>query len=75
MTVIKQLNISGTDSLIIPEPSYILSFLGENVELKDNMSAWKLFDEYTLPRIEKYQDKGDVATWEEADIYLKDHGF
>ncbi len=64
----------GVDLLVIPEPSYWLRFFGGNPELTRGLSAWKLFRDEEMSRIPRYQEKGDVANYEEADAYLRGYG-
>ncbi|MCE9549369.1 YdcF family protein [Candidatus Nomurabacteria bacterium] len=61
--------------LVIPAPQYGLRFDEPNEELAGQPSAWQLFNNNMLARIAEYQEKGFCASWEEADEYLRLHGF
>lgn len=79
LTTIAQLNKMGVSPerlLVVPEPGYLLNFDRKNPELKGQPTAWELFTQEAIPRIDKYQDKEppDVATWDMAMDYLHIHG-
>jgi len=73
LTTIKRIP-AGMNLMVIPMPSYGLSFSSPNIELEGSPSAWTLLNSNMLSRLESYQAQGFCATFEEADEYLKAHG-